>query len=68
MKTHCKATATALITSSLFLLTSSFAKTFDWPIDAPTAGARQFTAYHGETVRFNLQLRGAMTNLSPVAI
>ena len=44
------------------------AKTFDWPIDAPTAGARQFTAYHGETVRFNLQFRGAMTNLTPAAI
>lgn len=75
MKTHCKATATALLTSSLLLLASSFsllpssfAKTFDWPIDSPAAGARQFTAYHGETVRFNLQFRGAMTNLSPVAI
>lgn len=44
------------------------AKTFDWPIDSPAAGARQFTAYHGETVRFNLRLSGAMTNLAPVAI
>lgn len=62
---------------SLFTITSSLvfaaalsgpAKTFDWPIDAPTAGARQFTAYHGETVRFNLRLGGAMTNLAPVCI
>ena len=44
------------------------AKTFDWPIDSPAAKAAQFTAYHGETVRFNLRLGGAMTNLSPVAI
>lgn len=47
---------------------SGAAKTFDWPVDAPTAGARQFTAYHGETVRFNLRFRGAMTNLAPVCI
>ena len=47
---------------------SASAKTFDWPIDAPTAGARQFTAYHGETVRFHLRLGGAMTNLVPVCL
>lgn len=63
MKTHCTILATALAAAL-----SASAKTFDWPIDAPTAGARQFTAYHGETVRFNLQFRGAMTNLSPRAI
>ena len=67
MKTHCKAIATALAGAVLLSFPAS-AKTFDWPIDATTAGARQFTAYHGETVRFNLQLRGAMTNLTPVAI
>lgn len=63
MKHLCTTLATVLAAA----LTAS-AKTFDWPIDAPTAGARQFTAYHGETVRFNLRLGGAMTNLSPVAI
>ena len=64
MKKHlCTALATALAAAF-----SASAKTFDWPIDAPTAGARQFTAYHGETVRFNLRLGGAMTNLVPVAI
>ena len=47
---------------------SATAKTLDWPIDATTAGARQFAAYHGETVRFNLQFMGAMTNLAPVCI
>lgn len=63
MKTNCTILATAFAAAL-----SASAKTFDWPIDAPTAGARQFTAYHGETVRFNLQFKGAMTNLSPVAI
>ena len=64
MKKHlCTALATALAAAF-----SASAKTFDWPIDAPTAGARQFTAYHGETVRFNLRLGGAMTNLVPVCI
>ncbi|MBQ3344453.1 MAG: hypothetical protein IJG84_21315 [Kiritimatiellae bacterium] len=63
MKHLCTALATALAAAFC-----ASAKTFDWPIDAPTAGARQFTAYHGETVRFNLRLGGAMTNLSPVAI
>ena len=63
MKHLCTILATVLVAAF-----SASAKTFDWPIDSPAAGARQFTAYHGETVRFNLQFRGAMTNLSPVAI
>lgn len=63
MKHLCTILATVLAAAF-----SASAKTFDWPIDSPAAGARQFTAYHGETVRFNLQLRGAMTNLSPVAV
>ena len=57
-----------ILTSSFLLLPSSFAKTFDWPIDSPAARAASFTAYHGETVRFNLRFGGAMTNLAPVAI
>ena len=63
MKAHCTIIATVLAAAL-----SANAKTFDWPIDSPTAGARQFTAYHGETVRFNLQFKGAMTNLAPVCI
>ena len=63
MKHLCTILATVLAAASC-----ASAKTFDWPIDAPTAGARQFTAYHGETVRFNLRLGGAMTNLTPAAI
>ena len=63
MKHHCTILATALAAAL-----SATAKTFDWPIDATTAGARQFTAYHGETIRFNLQFKGAMTNLAPVCI
>ena len=69
MKTHRSYSLFTLTFSLVFAaaLTAS-AKTFDWPIDAPTAIARQFTAYHGETVRFNLRLGGAMTNLSPVCL
>ena len=63
MKHLCTILATALAAAL-----SASAKTFDWPIDATAAGARQFTAYHGETVRFNLKFGGAMTNLSPVCI
>ena len=63
MKHLCTALATALAAAFC-----ASAKTFDWPIDAPTAGARQFTAYHGETVRFNLRFGGSMTNLSPACI
>ena len=63
MKHQCTILATVLAAAL-----SASAKTFDWPIDATTAGARQFTAYHGETVRFNLQFKGAMTNLAPVCI
>ena len=62
-----KLLCTILATAFAAALSAS-AKTFDWPIDATTAGARQFTAYHGETVRFNLQFKGAMTNLAPVCI
>lgn len=63
MKHLCTILATAIAAAF-----AASAKTFDWPIDSPAAGARQFTAYHGETVRFNLRLSGAMTNLAPVAI
>lgn len=47
---------------------SAFAKTFDWPLNAPVAKAETFTAYHGETVRFNLVLSGAMSNVTAEAI
>ena len=63
MKHLCIILATALAAAL-----SAIAKTFDWPTDATTAGARQFTAYHGETARFNLQFKGATTNLAPVCI
>lgn len=63
MKHLCTTLAIAL--AAVF---SASAKTFDWPIGSPAAGARQFTAYHGETVRFNLLFGGAMTNLAPVCI
>ena len=63
MKHTCSILATVLAVAL-----SASAKTFDWPIDATTAGARQFTAYHGETIRFNLLFKGAMTNLAPVCI
>ena len=63
MKHTCRILATVLAAAL-----SATAKTFDWPIEAPTAGARLFTAYHGETVSFNLKFGGAMTNLSPVCI
>ena len=69
MKTHRSYSLFTITFSLVFAAAlSGAAKTFDWPIDAPTAGARQFTAYHGETVRFNLRLGGAMTNLVPVCL
>ena len=66
-----KLLAPLLSTLQLFNLSTfqqAHAKTFDWPIDSPAARAASFTAYHGETVRFNLRFGGAMTNLAPVAI
>ena len=69
MKTHRSYSLFTITFSLVFAAAlSGVAKTFDWPVDAPTAIARQFTAYHGETVRFNLRLGGAMTNLTPAAI
>jgi len=47
---------------------SGFAKTFDWPLSAPVAEAKLWTAYHGETVRFNLVFSGAMSNVTAEAI
>ena len=41
---------------------SGFAKTFTWRITGNDAAAAQFTAYHGETVRFDLQFSGAASN------
>ena len=63
MKHLCIALAIALTAAF-----SASAKTFDWPIGSPAAKAETFTAYHGETVRFNLRFGGAMTNLAPVCI
>ena len=63
MKHLCTALAIALAAAF-----AASAKTFDWPIGSPAAKAETFTAYHGETVRFNLRLSGPMTNLAPVAI
>ena len=62
--------ATLCLSASLLLCVenAASAKTFDWPIGSPAAKAETFTAYHGETVRFNLRLSGPMTNLAPVAI
>ena len=69
MKTHRSYSLFTITFSLVFAAAlSGVAKTFDWPVDAPTAIARQFTAYHGETVRFNLRLGGAMTNLVPVCL
>jgi hypothetical protein len=47
---------------------SVFAKTFDWRLNAPVAKAETFTAYHGETIRFNLVFFGAMSNVTAEAI
>lgn len=47
---------------------ATFAKTFEWRISTPSARAETFTAYHGETVRFNLVFSGAMSNVSAQAI
>ena len=65
-----KTLATLCLSASLLLCVenAASAKTFDWPIGSPAAKAETFTAYHGETVRFNLRLSGPMTNLAPVAI
>lgn len=63
MKHLCTTLATVLAAAF-----AASAKTFDWPIGSPAAKAETFTAYHGETVRFNLRLSGSMTNLAPVAI
>lgn len=40
------------------------AKTFEWRITSPQAHAETFTAYHGETVRFNPVWSGALSNVT----
>ncbi|MBR2938701.1 MAG: hypothetical protein IKC15_02430 [Kiritimatiellae bacterium] len=59
---------TIALTITLMAACSVAAKTFDWPLDAPVAEAKIWTAYHGETVRFNLMFSGAMSNVTAEAI
>ena len=44
-------------------LTAS-AKTFEWRLTTPQARAETFTAYHGETIRFNPVWSGALSNVT----
>ena len=48
-------------------LTAS-AKTFEWRLTTPQARAETFTAYHGETIRFNPVWSGALSNVTASAL
>lgn len=58
-----RAAAIVLIAELCLALTAS-AKTFEWRITSPQAHAETFTAYHGETVRFNPVWSGALSNVT----
>ena len=57
-----------LVVTCLLAALGGSAKTFEWRISTPSVRAETFTAYHGETVRFNLVFSGAMSNVSAQAI
>lgn len=57
-----------LVATCLLAALGGSAKTFEWRISTPSVRAETFTAYHGETVRFNLVFSGAMSNVSAQAI
>lgn len=44
------------------------AKTFEWRLTTPQARAETFTAYHGETIRFNPVWSGALSNVTASAL
>ena len=52
---------------ALTSLTAS-AKTFEWRLTTPQARAETFTAYHGETIRFNPVWSGALSNVTASAL
>lgn len=58
-----RAAAIVLIAELCLALTAS-AKTFEWRLTSPQAHAETFTAYHGETVRFNPVWSGALSNVT----
>ena len=64
----CVLTTGYWLLTTVFAPCSVFAKTFDWRLNAPVAKAETFTAYHGETIRFNLVFSGAMSNVTAEAI
>lgn len=47
---------------------TAFPKTFEWRLTTPQARAETFTAYHGETIRFNPVWSGALSNVTASAL
>ena len=64
----CVLTTGYWLLTTVFAPCSVFAKTFDFALNAPVAKAETFTAYHGETIRFNMLFSGAMSNVTAEAI
>ena len=45
--------------------TAAVAKTLVWEVSSPRPAVKEFAAYQGETVRFDMRYSGAMTNVAP---